>query len=80
MIPGFQPRLVSKASACRRSVQPNLAWAAFLEFNTGYSVEERGQAPEVHVQIKPSVPNRFALCARGRGRLANHADRERVEA
>ena len=42
MIPGFQPRLVSKASACRRSrrsVQPNLAWAAFLEFNTGYSVD-----------------------------------------
>ena len=33
---------MSKASACRRSrrsVQPNLAWAAFLEFNTGYSVD-----------------------------------------
>ena len=41
---------------------------------------ERGQAPQAHVQIKPSVPNRFALCALGRGRLANHADRERVEA
>ena len=42
MIAGFQPRLVSKASTCRRSrrsMQPNLAWAAFLEFNTGHSVE-----------------------------------------
>ena len=39
MIPGFQPRLVSKASACHRSMQPNLAWAAFLEFNTGHSVD-----------------------------------------
>ena len=39
MIPGFQPRLVSKASACHRSMQANLAWAAFLEFNTGHSVE-----------------------------------------
>ena len=35
--------------------------------DSGSEDRERGQAPQVHVQIKPSVPNRFAHCARGRG-------------
>ena len=30
---------MSKAGACHRSIQPNLAWAAFLERNTGHSVD-----------------------------------------